>query len=254
MRTLLLITLLLASLPARAFYDSSKGRWINRDPIGEEGGVNLNGFVANDSVNFVDPLGDALYPPNFMGPLLPTDWRKTVFKGFENPRFQEHDQRIHDLVNDFNRNKDKYCGCTADQRKKVTDATFDMVKAWIIQETGGSPVAWRNDPAQVNNPGSDWNDWKKDIGLTKPKSRNTGTPDGNLKAAIGYLCRKGFGKSGQPARNRPEGVFDGWGDALRFYNSRTDLGSNGRPYRDNYSNQIIKRAGNPDVHYTIELP
>lgn len=34
-----------------------KGRWLSRDPIGEEGGYNLYGFVENDGVNFIDPLG-----------------------------------------------------------------------------------------------------------------------------------------------------------------------------------------------------
>jgi len=39
------------------FYDAENGRWVNRDPIGERGGVNLYGFVANNSVNWVDPFG-----------------------------------------------------------------------------------------------------------------------------------------------------------------------------------------------------
>jgi RHS repeat-associated protein len=38
-------------------YDSSLGRWINRDPIGEEGGINLYGMVANNPINAVDPYG-----------------------------------------------------------------------------------------------------------------------------------------------------------------------------------------------------
>jgi hypothetical protein len=38
-------------------YDPNLGRWIQRDPIGEQGGLNLYGYVANNSVNFVDPLG-----------------------------------------------------------------------------------------------------------------------------------------------------------------------------------------------------
>jgi RHS repeat-associated protein len=33
------------------------GRWVSRDPIGEDGGVNLYGFVGNDGVNFLDFLG-----------------------------------------------------------------------------------------------------------------------------------------------------------------------------------------------------
>ncbi len=28
-------------------YDPNMGRWLSRDPIGEEGGVNLYGFVGN---------------------------------------------------------------------------------------------------------------------------------------------------------------------------------------------------------------
>lgn len=39
------------------FYDAGLGRWLNRDPIEERGGVNLYGFVGNDGVNKWDLLG-----------------------------------------------------------------------------------------------------------------------------------------------------------------------------------------------------
>jgi RHS repeat-associated protein len=39
------------------FYAPAIGRWMNRDPLGEEGGINLYGFVQNDPVNWVDPWG-----------------------------------------------------------------------------------------------------------------------------------------------------------------------------------------------------
>jgi RHS repeat-associated protein len=39
------------------WYDASNGRWINRDPIEEKGGLNLYGFVGNDGVNWWDYLG-----------------------------------------------------------------------------------------------------------------------------------------------------------------------------------------------------
>jgi RHS repeat-associated protein len=39
------------------FYHPNLGRWISRDPIGEDGGLNLFGFVGNDGVNWGDYLG-----------------------------------------------------------------------------------------------------------------------------------------------------------------------------------------------------
>ena len=38
-------------------YDPVNGRWLSEDPIGEEGGVNLYGFVGNASVDSCDALG-----------------------------------------------------------------------------------------------------------------------------------------------------------------------------------------------------
>jgi uncharacterized protein RhaS with RHS repeats len=61
---LLLLTVLLASFvnSAQAGYDSTIGRWLSRDPIGEEGGLNLYRYVGNRPIHTVDPLGltDAL--------------------------------------------------------------------------------------------------------------------------------------------------------------------------------------------------
>jgi len=39
-------------------YDSSAGRWLSRDPIGERGGVNVYGFVYNSPLNYWDFLGN----------------------------------------------------------------------------------------------------------------------------------------------------------------------------------------------------
>ena len=38
-------------------YDPNMGRWLSRDPIGEEGGANLYGFVNNSPVKSFDVLG-----------------------------------------------------------------------------------------------------------------------------------------------------------------------------------------------------
>ena len=39
------------------YYDPQHGRWISRDPLEEEGGVNLYGFVGNNGINNTDFLG-----------------------------------------------------------------------------------------------------------------------------------------------------------------------------------------------------
>jgi len=39
------------------FYSSGLGRWINRDPIGTAGGINLYGFVSNNPANYTDYRG-----------------------------------------------------------------------------------------------------------------------------------------------------------------------------------------------------
>ena len=57
---LMLFTLVLGWLTVetcQAFYNPSTGRWLNRDPIAEKGGLNLYGFVGNDSLDEIDILG-----------------------------------------------------------------------------------------------------------------------------------------------------------------------------------------------------
>lgn len=51
-----LLWLILAT-SASAFYDPHIGRWINRDPIAENGGENVYRFVDNDPLSHIDALG-----------------------------------------------------------------------------------------------------------------------------------------------------------------------------------------------------
>ena len=65
------------------FYSSEIGRWANRDPIEEDGGLNLCGFSKNSSINYYDYLGLAL-PPGTFGALPgispPVGGAFTIFK------------------------------------------------------------------------------------------------------------------------------------------------------------------------------
>ena len=190
-------------------------------------------------------------------PVLPSG--KTgvpVFSGFEDARYQKHDDLIVRLVKEFNDDKAGGSGGTAQQAAKIADITPALVKAHMIEESGGngpaSKAAWAVDPLQVNVPG-DWGDEKKLVVLKKPTKRNEGNAEQNIRAAIRYLSRKGFGSSGRPASERPNGFFDGWPKALQRYNGRRDRTQTDRYYSDEYADKIVKRASNPALFVPIEI-
>ena len=54
------------------YYNPSTGRWINRDPIGEPGGLNPYGFVGNNPLNSYDLLG--LQGLSYMDPEYAQHW------------------------------------------------------------------------------------------------------------------------------------------------------------------------------------
>jgi len=179
-----------------------------------------------------------------------------VFKGFEAPRYQQHDALIVRLVQEYNADPRNWTG-GADGQAQAPRLDPALVKAHMIEETGGndalSRAAWAVDPLQVNVPG-DWNHYKAYLGLRKPRHRNEGTREKNIRAGIKYLARKGFGKSGQPAGNRPEATFDGWTPALERYNGRTVKAADGREYCTVYADKIKKREKDPDKHVPVGIP
>ena len=179
-----------------------------------------------------------------------------VFRGFEDARYQSHDALIVRLTADFNAHKAEWCGGSSAQAAKIADLTPALVKSHMIEESGGngpaSRAAWPVDPLQVNVPG-DWSAEKTLVGLVKPAKRNEGTAENNVRAAIMYLSRKGFGQSARPAKDRPSGFFDGWPDALRRYNGRRDRTETDRYYSDEYAEKIVRRASDPDLFVPIEI-
>jgi RHS repeat-associated protein len=49
------------------YYSPVLGRWLSRDPIQEDGGVNLYGFVGNNSIGKLDPLGNEELAQQLLG-------------------------------------------------------------------------------------------------------------------------------------------------------------------------------------------
>jgi len=179
-----------------------------------------------------------------------------VFAGYEDPRYQMHDAAIRDIVFDFNADRGTWIGGTDAQAAGVPDLDMAQLKSHMLQETGGSDMksraAWKRDPLQVNCPG-DWAEYKRYLGLRKPRHANDGNLRDNLRAGVMFLARKGFGVSGQPAANRATAVFDGWQTALERYNGRRDRTASGVRYCEAYADRILTRAQNPEVKVPIAI-
>lgn len=68
------------------YYDPVTGRWPSRDPIEENGGLNLYGFVENDGVNWIDMLGLAPQQRDCDGNPIPAASRTSPYPRENPPR------------------------------------------------------------------------------------------------------------------------------------------------------------------------
>ena len=170
-----------------------------------------------------------------------------TFKGFEDERYKENDYAIRRAVYLINKNPEKYIGLTkgqlAEWRERYPNGIpADLLKSVMITETGGrdkrSREAFAVDPFQVNVAG-DWGDAKASLGLRKTKANNTGDKLTNVMAAIIFLLRKGYGKSGIAPKDAPrdegEATYDGIDEAIRRYHGTTQDGV------DRYVNKTMNR-------------
>ena len=76
------------------FYSPSLMRWLNRDPIGEDGGLNLYGFCGNNAVSLYDMMGLSCKLGTFNVLRLDT-WEKPAANGLStNPNFIKNGETL----------------------------------------------------------------------------------------------------------------------------------------------------------------
>jgi len=82
--TVLIVVALLAHWvglwDASAFYDPCMQRWLNRDPIGERGGIDLYEFLGNDPIIWFDHFGLVIAPTSYP-PMDPNDNTLICYNG-----------------------------------------------------------------------------------------------------------------------------------------------------------------------------
>jgi hypothetical protein len=112
--------------------------------------------------------------------------------------------------------------------------TPQLMKSWMMRESGGTPEAFGRDPFQMNNAG-DWDPRKADVaGLSKGQAM---TPQASADAALKWLQCKGtqHDANGKPIRYR------GHYEAFRLYNgSKRDI--HGVPADVDYANAVMNNA------------
>jgi RHS repeat-associated protein len=116
------------------YYDPLTGRWPSRDPIEEEGGVNLYGFVANEPASSIDRNGLDVHPANTYN--IPNTIRSRIDAEAERAR----DQR-EETERDREANRGGVC-CddeTIRKGKEELQKKYDALKS-KIEETEDDPV------------------------------------------------------------------------------------------------------------------
>lgn len=96
------------------YYSPAMGRWLNRDPLEEEGGANLYGFVLNDPANWYDDNG--------MKPQAVSRHGKGTIKGKKLNRYTHYDKHGDPVKKG---NKESECGCSErgkELQKKLEEA------------------------------------------------------------------------------------------------------------------------------------
>ena len=143
---------------ANRYYDPVDGRFINRDPIGYAGGINLYGYVTNDPINFVDPSG--YWAEEYEG----FEWVKgrEGFKVLTCPSFLSKVFCLayaQDIMNMRSKNGLTYCGMTT--LEIAAECYFHALMLYGTEAT-----------KRLINRGNRWNESAKEINVDPNDPRN----------------------------------------------------------------------------------
>jgi len=131
---------------AKAHYNPNIGRWISRDPIEEDGGLNLHAFVDNSPISFADDFGAAKRDPNQPPPqqykldyriisvLTPKncgDWKWDI--GWTLTPTTPNGGFIVQRV----KRKTKVFDCSGKLAKQIENSDFGYREAWNVYPGGG---------------------------------------------------------------------------------------------------------------------
>lgn len=116
--------------------------------------------------------------------------------------------------------------------------TPQLMKSWMMQESGGSRRAFAIDPFQVNNRG-DWAPEKGKIaGLIEGQAM---TPQASADGALKWLRYKSTWPGRISSSPLARGAHYGMYEALRNYNAKSGF-DDGIPLKDSYANAVLNRA------------
>jgi RHS repeat-associated protein len=154
-------------------YNPNLQRWLTRDPIGEQGGINLYGYVNNNPVNQVDPLGlwspgahDCMLEHAFNGEISESDINilKKSSRDFDKAHQGSDDSYMHSMREKGQKTEDAIKlrnDFVADRLKQARDAnkSGDRNKALKLLGEAMHPIMDISSPMHTDNNGNPkiWN-------------------------------------------------------------------------------------------------
>jgi RHS repeat-associated protein len=110
------------------YYDPVTGRWPSRDPIGERGGVNFYGFVANNGVDSIDYLGLEV----ILIRVLSSEEKEG---GSGRAKWEQDKQLYNNIIESGNKEIDEFIASV----EKVSDADWEKDKwKWTLNPGNGN--------------------------------------------------------------------------------------------------------------------